>query len=860
MTSHNSASDVNISEPDALEGVEEENVAVADDGGNSSEDEGELIPKVVENFYFTDENQELISFTVLPNDMDESEIKDGSKRQVFLEGTADGGLQKVYKQVVAWKLSLQEQKPVVSAMVKERAWIQLQKPRKSYEEIIRSFLVSAHFLHFARRNPEASEKAYWEHLRKVFSSSDEKPSETDLLEHSSLIEGMYQRDEKLKKSDVLNSFVEMKSTKRKASDEDGDINPKAKRAKFLVGDEESGDDLGEDGLEESDEEEEDLFDSVCAICDNGGELLCCEGPCMRSFHPNREAGEDSSCKSLGLSKAQIKEMQNFYCLNCKYKQHQCFICGKLGSSDKSSVAEVFCCVSATCGRFYHPQCVSRMIAPEAEAEDLVKKIAGGLQFTCPVHRCIVCKQTEQKEDEDMQFAICRRCPKAYHRKCLPKFITFEETDDEPQRAWDDLIPNRILIYCRKHKIDSELGTPRRNHITFPEVPSAHKIIKRNHVISSESGVGKFAGKKIMKSPDDTKEKASPKLLVKKEKSTLSGRETAPPKVRCASELPKKATKEIGIPSSARKEDKHSSLEMKKSLGPKESKTKDLELNKHIAVKGLTSSKQDQKKPTIVAPAFTENDIKITIMDIVERSTSGISLDDVFAKHQVPSTHRSNMRNLDKSITQGKVEGSVEAVRTALKKLEEGGNIDDAKAVCGPDILSQMFKWKNKLKVYLAPFLHGMRYTSYGRHFTKVDKLQEVVERLHWYVQSGDMIVDFCCGANDFSRLMKARLEQAGKKCFYKNFDIIQPKDDFEFEKRDWMTVRKDELATGTRLIMGLNPPFGVNAALANRFIDKALEFRPKLLILIVPKETKRLDEKPERYDLVWEDMDLLKGE
>lgn len=39
--------------------------------------------------------------------------------------------------------------------------------------------------------------------------------------------------------------------------------------------------------------------------------------------------------------------------------------------------------------------------------------------------------------------------------------------------------------------------------------------------------------------------------------------------------------------------------------------------------------------------------------------------------------------------------------------------------------------------------------------------------------------------------------------------------------------------------MGLNPPFGVNAGLANQFIDKALEFKPKLLILIAPRETLR---------------------
>ncbi|KAL6999193.1 hypothetical protein U1Q18_000353 [Sarracenia purpurea var. burkii] len=166
---------------------------------------------------------------------------------------------------------------------------------------------------------------------------------------------------------------------------------------------------------------------------------------------------------------------------------------------------------------------------------------------------------------------------------------------------------------------------------------------------------------------------------------------------------------------------------------------------------------------------------------------------------------------------------------------------------------------NKLKVYLAPFLYGMRYTSYGRHFTKVDKLKEIVDRLHCYVQDGDMVVDFCCGANDFSGLMKNKLDATGKKCSYKNYDVLQAKNDFNFEKRDWMSVHPKELPSGSQLIMGLNPPFGVNASLANQFIDKALEFKPKLLILIVPQETERLDKKNTPYDLVWEDSELLAG-
>ena len=49
-------------------------------------------------------------------------------------------------QVVAWKLNLDEERLVISVVIKERAWIQLQKPRN--REIIGSVLVATHFLRF----------------------------------------------------------------------------------------------------------------------------------------------------------------------------------------------------------------------------------------------------------------------------------------------------------------------------------------------------------------------------------------------------------------------------------------------------------------------------------------------------------------------------------------------------------------------------------------------------------------------------------------------------------------------------------------------------------------------------------------
>lgn len=35
----------------------------------------------------------------------------------------------------------------------------------------------------------------------------------------------------------------------------------------------------------------------------------------------------------------------------------------------------------------------------------------------------------------------------------------------------------------------------------------------------------------------------------------------------------------------------------------------------------------------------------------------------------------------------------QAVKAALKKLDDGGSIDDAKAVCEPDVLHQLARWK-----------------------------------------------------------------------------------------------------------------------------------------------------------------------
>ncbi|KAI9083279.1 hypothetical protein K1719_034811 [Acacia pycnantha] len=801
----------------------------------SSDEEGEIVPEGVNDYYFIDDKYQPVSLSILPLLMSMDEIKCDLATTVYLRGTADDGTQEIFKQIIAWKFELSSVQPVISVLSKDKVWITLQRPRKSHESIIRTVLVTLYWLHFVRRNPEESRMSVWKYLQEVFSSSDIKLSENDIQKHVSLIREAAERDKDLAKSKYLLTFIKNPSSNEVFPEEH-----LREKSKCTVDSEEDANDSA--GEESSDDRNHSVgsYDTVCAICDNGGEILPCEGKCLRSFHATVDATMVDGfymCESLGYTRTEVDAIPNFFCANCKYKQHQCYVCGKLGSSDESSNPEVFRCIVSTCGHYYHPECVAKLLAfgVDFEREEIRKNVAAGKSFMCPLHKCSLCRKVEDKNVHDLQFAVCRRCPKAYHRKCLPREIAFTGIDI---RAWEGLLVDRILMYCMDHEIFMELGTPGRNHLVFPGKERRKNEGPYNLLLGEEKVATSSRQEDITARSNVTNIKLPEQVAVAGSGIRNGG------SVKITDKCSRQDTSILSRSISSRLRPDRS-LEQKLSSG---------RIDKTIPDKPVVKKAKTSHQLSIT-------DIRKRVLSLKEECTSAFKEEEFKRSQQLLVTNSQCSKTaLDKNLTEGKVEGSIKAIQTALQMLDgSGGFIEDAKAICEPGVLNQMFIWQKQLKVYLAPFLHCKRYTSFGRHFTKLGKLKEVVDRLHWYVEGGDTIVDFCCGSNDFSCLMKSKLDQMGKTCSFKNYDIFQAKNDFCFEKRDWMSVNAKELPNGSQLIMGLNPPFGVHGFHANKFINKALEFKPKLLILIVPKVTKRLDRDKGGYNLIWEDDKVFSG-
>lgn len=184
------------------------------------------------DYYFVNEKEIPVSFTVVPFCSDDGKSCATARTRVFLHGVANGGLRKVYKEVTSWSLGLQEAQPELFVHSIENTWLKLGTPSRSYRDRFRSIMITIKWLHCLRRKPEATEKAIWDYLQKVFrfvivvsfilfivvssavvrvhcmcSSLERRPSKNDLAKHVHLIKIIAKRDKVLARAKVCFSYI-----------------------------------------------------------------------------------------------------------------------------------------------------------------------------------------------------------------------------------------------------------------------------------------------------------------------------------------------------------------------------------------------------------------------------------------------------------------------------------------------------------------------------------------------------------------------------------------------------------------------------------------------------------------------------
>ncbi|WVZ95369.1 hypothetical protein U9M48_041141 [Paspalum notatum var. saurae] len=498
-------------------------------GTMMSDDDDGVEPQfeAVDKYHFVDTEDEPVCFSTLPFQFDENDkVEDcHCKQKVYLRGhTEMDKSHLVHKKVVAWRVRLDCEQPNISILSSEGNWIKLLNPWKPYKDMIaRSILITIQMLHFVskqQRDERSLWDCLWDHLNQVFDNLDTTPAMDDLIKHHPLIKLFLERDPAfMNLLEILHRFI-------------GDTTKTTKKPRTLgtqvqlTGTDEShgrnnytdSDYDDQDGNDDSDDDSNNGLDydddndsyrghdssdvgtnndngtsALCALCDDGGNMLSCIGRCKRSFHPRKEDGIESACRTLGYTSAELEEMGDYLCENCKYNQHQCFKCGELEPSAEPN-AKVFKCEDPACGYFYHPKCVAKLLEPDDPDVDgsceLAQRIMEGMPFTCPVHWCFKCRRMEDRTQRAMQLAACRRCPKSYHRECLPREISFETKNKNiKQRGWN--LPGIVIIYCLDHEICEATGSAKRGHIKFPQTTKMIEISdlaeKKGQMVSAQKG-------------------------------------------------------------------------------------------------------------------------------------------------------------------------------------------------------------------------------------------------------------------------------------------------------------------------------------------------------------------------------------
>lgn len=69
----------------------------------------------------------------------------------------------------------------------------------------------------------------------------------------------------------------------------------------------------------------------------------------------------------------------------------------------------------------------------------------------------------------------------------------------------------------------------------------------------------------------------------------------------------------------------------------------------------------------------------------------------------------------------------------------------------------------------------------------------MAEKLQVFMESGDTLIDFSCGSNDFLPILKRKCLKVGKQVFGIAYDIITPRFLEDFVLQSWFDVQPGRL-------------------------------------------------------------------
>jgi hypothetical protein len=577
---------------------------------------------------------------------------------------------------------------------------------------------------------------------------------------------------------------------------------------------------GEEPQEPDDDDAVELedfkWDTQCSWCDDGGSLLECEGPCLRSFHIGGVWDNETRvfqpvesppdcCNHLklpaDLAQAIIRSSNPFLCPNCHTNKQVCYQCKQFGVANE----QVFKCIAVSCGRFYHQQCV---LGGKSSKGKIKKPDATQSPFLCGLHTCKKCGKSDNAAFGTRELIPCRRCPTAYHEECMPDDLFFAQ----PKRVWQPHLDanGRILagesevetalLYCFKHNVnDQAVADP-------PPEFTTHAMMAEWRRSLAELYPHLKSSKEMLKPP---------KGKQKRSRGTAGTHGAVG-----------KRTK--GMPTDSSLRGPSALLQGSESLG-----------DAHDVDPFEAMREEERQKVT-------------KYFDDARRE---IAKDTIRCKIRQPVPYNKAL----KRTVEPSVLGSWEvALGYAFDQFNRFGSINDSAvvSVLGTRALEKIARQYDEQAMALAPYLHGNRYSSYGRHFTRRNLLELVASRLAFFLRNDDCVVDFSCGTNEFVPLVKRAAVKQGIRVTGRAYDIIVARDCTDFVLKSWFDTRKDELPPGKQLVIGLNPPFGKDSKLAKKFVEHAAQFHPRIMVLIVPPGT----EVPLNYHVLYEDRHSCRGE